>query len=601
MILFFRRLFPLLDAATKRRLLLASALMLLLAVLEALAFVALIPLMQLLTAPDMKVNSSIVDAASDLFGNPSNAQLALTLAIITIALYIFKSIAAVIVLRWTTTFAMAEESTMLHRLMATYLSAPYEMHLGRNSNEFVRTLEISLPAIFRLGLVQGFNAVADFFSAVFVAAILAISNIAIAASAAGYFLIVLFGYHRVAQRLIAHAAAEVHDKQAVELQAMHQSLDAVKDVKVRGAERYFADELTNTRIGLIPAYRTITLSGVTPRYVLELAMMGAAAVIALVAFSTESVSAATATIGVFLAGGFRILAPLNKIIFGVAQTRAALPSVDQLAHDLQLADAEELAAALEVRDEVFVHDLEPRLSLRHVQFSYVPGTPVLAGITFDIALGESIGLVGGSGAGKSTLVDVLLGLLEPEQGEVLVDGWPLASVRRRWQKSIGYVPQSITLFDTTVRANVAFGVPRDQVDDDQVWRVLETAQLGEVVRSLPTGLDNMVGERGVQLSGGQRQRLGVARALYHDPRILMFDEATSALDNETEFKLTEVLESFRGKLTMVTIAHRLSTVRRCDRLLYLEHGKLVADGPFEDLSQSVPGFARLVALESLGT
>jgi ATP-binding cassette subfamily C protein len=601
MITFFRRLYPLLDGPTKRRLILASGLMLLLAVLEAVAFVALIPLMQILTAPDMKANSSVVDAVSDLFGNPSNSQLALTLAIITVGIYIFKSFAAVIVLRWTTTFAMAEESKMLHRLMATYLSAPYALHLDRNSSEFVRTLEISLPAIFRIGLVQGFNAVGDLFSAVFVGVILAVSNIVITAAAAGYFLVVLFGYHRVAQRLIARAAAEIHDKQAVELQAMAQSLDAVKDVKVRGAERYFADELTDTRVELIPAYRTITLSGVTPRYVLELAMMGAAAVIAFVAFSTQSVSAATATIGVFLAGGFRILAPLNKIIFGVAQTRAALPSVDQLTRDLELADAEDVAAALEANDEVVVDDLEPRLSLRDVEFSYVPGTPVLAGITFDIAPGESIGLVGGSGAGKSTLVDLLLGLLEPEAGEVLVDGWPLASVRRRWQQSIGYVPQSITLFDTTVRANVAFGVPREEVDDDQVWAVLETAQLGDVVRSLPNGIDNMVGERGVQLSGGQRQRLGVARALYHDPRILMFDEATSALDNETEFKLTEVLESFRGKLTMVTIAHRLSTVRRCDRLLYLEHGKLVADGPFGELDRSIPGFARLVALESLGT
>ncbi len=599
MITFFKRLFPLLDGATKRRLVVASTAMLFLAVLEAVAFVALIPLMQLLTAPNMETNTSSVTAVSDLFGNPPPTQLATMLAVITVGIYIVKSIAAIIVLRWATTFAMAEETKMLHRLMGTYLSAPYTEHLTHNSNEFKRTLEISLPMIFRIALVQAFNAVGDIFSVLFVGVILAVSNLAIAIAAALYFGIVTVGYQKIAQRYIARASSAIHDKQAVELQSMQQSLAAVKDVKVRGAEKYFADEIYEVRKGLIPAYRTITLSGVTPRYVLELAMMGAAGVIAFVAFSTESVSAATATVGVFLAGGFRMLAPLNKIIFGVAQARAALPSVDQLAGDLELADQEAVAEAMERKQQVQVEGLRPRLSLRDVSFSYVPGVPVLDNVSFDIEEGEAIGLVGGSGAGKSTLVDVLLGVLEPDSGEVLVDGWPIDTVRRQWQNMIGYVPQSVVLFDATVGANVAFGVPDAEIDEAQVWKALELAQLADVVRELPDGLDDVIGESGVQLSGGQRQRLGVARALYHDPQILMFDEATSALDNETEFKLTEVLESFRGQLTMITIAHRLSTVRRCDRLLYLEQGKLVADGPFEELDNAIPGFTRMVELASL--
>ena len=518
---------------------------------------------------------------------------------ITVGVYIVKSFAAVGILRWATTFALAEETEMLHRLMGTYLSAPYEMHLERNSNEFVRTLEISLPLIFRMAMVQSFNAVGDIFSVAFVGVILAVSNLGIAAAAAAYFAIVVVGYQRVAQRFISRAARAIHDKQAKEIQAMHQSLAAVKDVKVRGAEKYYADEVRDMHGTLIGPYRAVTLSSLTPRYVLELAMMGAAAVIAFVAFSTEPVSAATATVGVFLAGGFRMLAPLNKVIFAISQTRASMPSLEQLADDLNMAKAEEVAENLQQTEEVHLSELRPRLSLRDVTFSYVPGVPVLDHVTFDIDQGEAIGLVGGSGAGKSTLVDVLLGLLEADSGEVLVDGWPIHSVRRQWQSMVGYVPQSIVLFDATVRANVAFGVPDADVDDDRVWQVLELAQLTDVVHQLPSQLDGMIGEGGVQLSGGQRQRLGVARALYHEPRILMFDEATSALDNETEFKLTEVLESFRGKLTTVTIAHRLSTVRRCDRLLYLEQGKLVANGTFSDLDRTIPGFTRMVELASL--
>jgi len=276
-----------------------------------------------------------------------------------------------------------------------------------------------------------------------------------------------------------------------------------------------------------------------------------------------------------------------------------MPSLEQLADDLNMAKAEEVAENLQQTEEVHLSELRPRLSLRDVTFSYVPGVPVLDHVTFDIDQGEAIGLVGGSGAGKSTLVDLLLGVQEADSGEVLVDGWPIHSVRRQWQSMIGYVPQSIVLFDATVRANVAFGVPDADVDDERVWEVLGLAQLTDVVLQLPFQLDGMIGEGGVQLSGGQQQRLGVARALYHEPRILMFDEATSALDNETEFKLTEVLESFRGKLTTVTIAHRLSTVRRCDRLLYLEQGKLVANGTFSDLDRTIPGFTRMVELASL--
>src|SRR4051794_40519859 len=536
---FFKKLFPLLDRPTKRRLVAATLAMLFLAVLEAIAFVALIPLLQILTAPNMESNSSSVTAVSDLFGNPSMSQLAIILAVITVGVYIVKSITAVIVLRWATTFALAEETKMLHRLMGTYLSAPYHEHLHRNSNEFKRTLEISLPLVFRTALIQGFNAVGDFFSVLFVGVILGVSNLAIALAAAAYFGIVTVGYQRIAQRLIQRAADKIHQKQAVELQSMQQSLDAVKDVKVRGAEKYFTDEISNVRETLIPSYRTIALAGVTPRYVLELAMMGAAAVIAFVAFSTEPVTSATATVGVFLAGGFRMLAPLNKIIFGISQCRAALPSVDQVAHDLDLAAREDLDAALEIRQQVHVASLRPRISLEDVTFSYVPGIPVLESVTFDIEEGEAVGLVGGSGAGKSTLVDILLGLLVPDSGEVMVDDWPIETVRRQWQRTIGYVPQNIVLFDASVRANVAFGVPDEDIDDDQVWKALELAQLADVVRSLRGGLDDPIGEYGIQLSGGQRQRLGVARALYHEPLILMFDEATSALDNETEFKLTE--------------------------------------------------------------
>jgi ATP-binding cassette, subfamily B, bacterial PglK len=598
MIEFFKRLYPLLDRATRRRLAVATSGMLFLALLEAAALVALVPLLQILTAPNLRSNSHIVSTVSSLLGHPKPLQLAAYLAIVVFGLYIVKSLSAIAIIRWTTTFALAQEATMVRRLMTVYLRAPYRAHLQRNSAELVRTLTESFTQIFRVAFVQVFNAVGDLFSVVFVGVILAVSNPVLALLTGLYFAAVSIGYQRTTHRLIARAAAKIHVDRATELRTIQQALAAVKEVKVRGAEDYFAEDVYRLRSGLVPSYRTLALAALTPRYVLELAMVGSAALISLGAFQTQSVTTATATIGLFVAGGFRMLAPLNKVIFGISLARSALPSVDQVREDFGTLELEPGPA----RDGL-VHleadQLQPKIAVRDLTFSYVPGVPVLKGVTFDIEPGEAVGLVGSSGAGKSTLVDILLGLLEPDGGEVFVGGWPLEQVRTHWQEMIGYVPQSVVLFDDTVRANVAFGVPPDQVDDAQVWNALGFAQLEDVVASLTDGLDNIIGEQGVQLSGGQRQRLGVARAVYHEPKVLMFDEATSALDNETEFKLTEVLEGMRGRLTTITIAHRLSTVRRCDRLFYLEHGHLLAQGTFAQLNTAIPGFARMVELATV--
>jgi ATP-binding cassette, subfamily B, bacterial PglK len=488
---------------------------------------------------------------------------------------------------------------MARRLMSVYLRAPYTEHLRLNTAEFVRTLTVSLSMIFRSAFVQCFNAVGDLFAVFFVGAILAASDPVLALLVGAYFAAVSIGYHRVARRVLERATRQIHHEQPVDLRTIQQALAAVKDVKLRGAQDYFADEVYTVRRGLVPAYRTLALSSVTPRYVLELAMVGAAALIALYAFGTQAVDTATATVGIFIVGGFRMLAPLNKVIFGIAQARAAIPSLDQVRDDLATLGDGARASEPETPLRVDRDALRPKISLRDISFSFVPGVSVLDGVTLDIEPGESVGLIGSSGAGKSTLVDVILGVLEPDSGDVLIADWPIASVRTQWQQLVGYVPQTIVLFDDTVRANVALGVALRDVDEEQLSYALALAQLEHVVASLPDGPDQVIGEGGIQLSGGQRQRLGVARALYHDPQVLIFDEATSALDNETEFKLTEVLDSLRGRVTTITIAHRLSTVRRCDRLCYLEHGRVVAQGSFEQLNREIPGFARMVELAKL--
>ncbi len=633
MIMFFRRAVPLLSEGARRRFWLACVVLMALATIEALALALIAPLMAILLAPGFRSNSRFVKDLTKFLGNPAPGHLAFELGVTVMLLYLVKSVAAVFVLRWEIGFLLAEEASLVRRIMDSYLRAPYREFLEINSSQRIRTLTYGVRTTFSGGFVGGIGAVGDSFSVVLVTVILLIVNPLIAVAAGVYFGAVSVTYQRITNHHIVKRTTALHRLQAIDFQNIHQALTGVKEIKIRGVEDSFVDEVYNLRAGLIPSYRTMALVSLTPRYILELAMVGAAATIAAVAYSTESVTVATGALALFLVGGFRIVAPLNKIIFGNSQCRASMPSLEQVEHDLRKAEQPAAMAAISSAPAVSEPvsavgsapgngavpkpvsavgsapgngavpkptDGETRIASRivadNVGFSYVAGRPVLTEVSFEVEPGESVGLVGSSGAGKSTLVDILLGLLEPDNGAVYIDGHPLSSVGRQWRGSIGYVPQSIALFDDTVRANVALRAPGG---DDDIWRALTMSQLEETVRALPDGLDTIIGEHGTRLSGGQRQRLGVARALFCQPRVMMFDEATSALDNDTESKVTEVLESLRGTITTITIAHRLSTVRRCDRLFYLEGGRLVARGTFAELVHEMPDFARLVELSTL--
>jgi ABC-type multidrug transport system fused ATPase/permease subunit len=607
MIKFLRLVLPMLQPSARRRLAFAAVAMLCLALLEGLALLAIAPLLAILTAPNLVSNSRLVTTLSDHLGHPAPAHLALQLGIATIVLYVVKDVLAIVLSRWTIGFCLVQEAVTVRRLVGLYLGGPYREHLRANSAEFVRTLNQSVRLIFGSGLVSGFNAIADLFSVFFVGVILLFANPVVAVIAAVYFGLVAFGYQKLVHGVLGKGARDLHIEQARDFKTVRQALSAIKEIKVRGKEDYYRDEVYARRLNIVPAYRTMALLNVTPRYVLELAMVGATATIAAVTYSIEPVTTATATLGLFLAGGFRIVAPLNKVIFGISQAHASIPAAEQVRHDIEIfsapsASPETTGGGAEsvpaVERPRRVGD-EPLVAARDVRFSYDPGVPVLNGFSFEVRAGEAIGLVGSSGAGKSTILDILLGLLEPDSGEILINGREMKLVLDEWRASIGYVPQFISLFDDTVRANVALGVAADAADDADVWRALRLAQLDDVIRDLPDGLDAIVGEAGLRLSGGQRQRLGVARALYHRPSILMFDEATSALDNETEARLIEVFEGLHGEVATVTIAHRLSTIRGCDRVLYMEDGRVAATGSFEELNATIPGFARLVELSDL--
>jgi ABC-type multidrug transport system fused ATPase/permease subunit len=278
--------------------------------------------------------------------------------------------------------------------------------------------------------------------------------------------------------------------------------------------------------------------------------------------------------GLFAAASYRLMPSMNRVLGAIQSIRYAGPMFSVLNEELKLSAPE--PAPRTGSAEGIHHEIR----LEGVTYTY-PGAavPALRKLSINIQKGETVGFIGTSGAGKSTLVDVILGLLEPEVGEVIVDGQDVRENMRRWQDQIGYVPQSIYLTDDTLFRNVAFGLPDEQIDESAVVRAIRAAQLQDFVAELPKGLQTVIGERGVRLSGGQRQRIGIARALYHDPAVLVLDEATSALDTATERGVLSAVIALHGSKTVLIVAHRLSTVEHCDRIYRLDHGSVVAEGP----------------------
>jgi ATP-binding cassette subfamily C protein len=318
-------------------------------------------------------------------------------------------------------------------------------------------------------------------------------------------------------------------------------------------------------------------------------------VIALVTLYRHTSPDMVPLLGLYAYVGFRMLPSLSRILVAVNNIRYGAAATLRLATDLHA-----FTRLPDGRFPASVEGLLPfteQIVLEHMTYAY-EGTPVpvLDDVTLTIRRGESIGIVGATGAGKSTLIDLILGLLQPGSGRITVDGRDIAHSLRAWRQKIGYVPQSIFLLDDTVRRNIAFGLRDSDIQEEKVWAAARMAQLEEDLTSLPQGLDTVIGERGIRLSGGQRQRVAIARALYSEPEVLVFDEATSALDNQTEQEVIRSIEALRGEKTLLIIAHRLSTVRACDRLVFLHDGRVAGCGSFAELAAQCGEFRRMAVL-----
>lgn len=509
-------------------------------------------------------------------GNPSRESLLLFGLVMLLSLYTLKAVYVLFASWRQLNFVAALQNRIAKTLFAAYLGQPWTFHLQRNSAELVRNISdighfantcfVMLSSLAEVLVVIGIMGLLLWIEPV---GALAVGFLMAAAT-------LLLDRVTRARLVRWGQLAQYHNSKGY--QHLFQGLNGAKDVKIFGCEREFIDQFDAHRSMYVRMQTRQSFFGQIPRIWYELLAVAALCLLtAVLLWRGKTTQAMIPTLGLFAAAAFRMLPSVNRLAFALQSLRYSQVTIDMIHSELQL-DRAEIAPATHR-----VH-FSRTISLEHVWYRY-PGGHELAlhDVSLEIPHGSAIGLIGGSGAGKSTMVDILLGLLTPSQGRVVVDGIDIATNTRGWQTQIGYVPQSIYLCDDTLRRNIAFGLPDDAIDDRAVAIALKAAQLEDFVAGLPEGVQTLVGERGVRLSGGQRQRIGIARALYHDPSVLVLDEATSALDTDTECGVMEAVAKLHGTKTIVIVAHRLSTVAHCDILYRLDRGRISQSGSYADV------------------
>jgi len=462
------------------------------------------------------------------------------------------------------------------KLFRIYLGRRYSDHLLSNSSLLIRNVQ-AVSLISSGYLVPVMNLISDVTTAVGIFTLLLFlepmgTSVALLFFGATGFLFQI----NTKQRIIQWGEDRLkHGTEA--LKYLQYGFGGMKDVKVLGREEHFKssyeDEFTQS-MRLESKFNTISA---LPKGFLEvISIVGLSILIILMILSDRPFSEVVPIVGLFTAASFRVVPAVTRIVSNLGILRYSSGSILTFSKDFS---APEIKGLKDLKCE-----FNRSIRFQDVEFAYNNSNRLtLTNMSFEIRNGESVGFIGESGAGKSTLIDLIIGLLEPTSGEIYLDDAQVNLACRNWMDQIGYVPQNIFLTDDTIRNNIAFGIDPTTIDDGKIKRVIAFSQLTEFIDSLPHGLETVVGERGARISGGERQRIGIARALYKDPKILIFDEATSSLDNETELGIVELIKDIGSRCTVISVAHRFSTLRNCNRIFKIENGRITQEGSYEEI------------------
>ncbi len=591
----FKKIIDLLTPQERGRLIFILIIVLISGLLDVLGVASIMPFIAVLSKPELLETNTILASAykfSQNFGVNTIRQFLFVLALLSLLMLVFSMVFKALTIYAQLRFAHMREYSLGKRLLEGYVRQPYLWFLNRNSAELGKNILSEVGRFTIDCLLPMLNIISNSILAIVLISLIifidpTVAFISFTVLSVAYFII----YKSVGAFLNKIGKKSIRSNED-RFSALQELFGSIKELKVRGLEQTYIDKYSTSAQIYAKTLASSKIISQLPRFFIEAIAFGGIIILALVLLKANNeLALALPTIVLYVFAGFRLMPALQSIYHSFATLRFSNPGLKKLHNDIMSLKSKK------TENNSGLISLKQNIELKNIYFTY-PNTnrPALNNISMTIPAKSIVGLVGSTGSGKTTLADSILGLLESQEGTLTIDGNCIDNNNRRlWQKSIGYVPQNIYLSDDTVAANIAFGVEPGNINDAEVSRSAKIANIHDfVINELSDGYNTIVGERGARLSGGQRQRIGIARAMYHNPQLFIFDEATSALDSITEHIVMEAIKKIQKKITIIIIAHRLSTVRDCEKIFLLEKGKLIDEGTFETLEKNNKNFSSMV-------
>ena len=592
---FFRKLLFLLSSHERKQAILLLLMILIMALLDVIGVASILPFMAVLTDPTLVETNLILNKIfkiSNKFGIENNKQFLFALGVLVFVLLLFSLTFKALTSYAQVRFVQMRQYSIGKRLVGGYLNQPYSWFLSRHSADLGKTILSEISEVVGAGMAPVMELIAKGIVTILLISLLILADPKLAIIV-GLSLSGLYGLiYKLAFKYVDQIGKERLKNNQMRFTAISEAFGAAKEVKVGRLEEVYIKRFSDPAKIYARNLAAVKVISQLPRYALEaIAFGGILLVILYLMAKTGSFSNALPIISLYAFAGYRLMPALQQIYNSITSITFVTPSVNKLYDDIKN------LKPFNTNQNQSAMPLENQITLKNIYYNYPNSSKtILKNINLSISAKTTVGLVGTTGSGKTTTVDIILSLLKPQKGTLEIDDQVITNQNSKaWLRSIGYVPQHIYLSDDTVAANIAFGVEAENIDQEVIKKVSKIANLHEfVMNELPKNYQTTIGERGVRLSGGQRQRIGIARALYHNPKVLILDEATSALDNLTEKAVMEAIDNLGKNITIILIAHRLSTVKKCDRIYLLEKGELKNEGTFEELIKANDNF-RLAA------
>jgi len=591
----YQKLYNLLSPREKKRAILLIILTLIMGLIDALGAASIMPFMSLIGNPQIIESSRLLQFLQKISGIEAYEDFTFFIGICVFLILVFSLSLKTITTYAQVRFIFFRDFTFGKKLLKFYLSQPYSWFLYKNSSDLGKNILDEVSSVVKNGLVPLINLISGLIIFASMVGLMFIVEPKLAVLVSGIFLLCYLLIYRTLKRIITRIGQEKYIANKDRYSTVSEVFGAIKEVKISNLEKEFVRRFSSPSIIHARNSANAKLIGSLPRFALEIVAFGGMFLVILYLLkSYKDLSIILPTIGVYAYAGYRILPSLQMIYASITSIRYATPSIENLSNDFNRFKRDMYSNNLHKTKLIYPKEY---ISLKNIKFKYpTQDKSVLNNINIKINANKVTAFVGFTGSGKTTLIDIILGLLDPLRGELNIDG----SILNKedfyyWQRSIGYVPQNIYITDETIESNIAFGFQKDEIDLERIEKVAKIAQIHNFIsKELPNKYQTIVGDRGIRLSGGQRQRIGIARALYKNPKFLILDEATSALDNITEKNLMKNIYKLNKQITILIIAHRLTTVEECDEIFLLDKGDIIEKGNYQDLYKTSKLFKSMI-------